>query len=96
MNEQQQILKDVLKLLLTQGAKGSRKVGREGKRQLDVRNVQQKRAKLYMKLGKEVEQLVKLGELEHPGILRAIEHLNRLEKEMEQLTRQTELVPKDD
>ncbi len=96
MNDQQQMIKDVLKILLSQGATGSKRVGREGKRQLDIRNINVKRDKLYLKLGKEVEQLIKLGELEHPGLLRAIGHLKKLEEELEAITKSTQIVPKAD
>ena len=91
MGERQQLFRDVIKLLLKQSAKGGVELGREGRRQMHLRNLKQKRTQLYRKLGKEVEQLIQQGELEHPGLERALKYLSQVEAEIEQITNSTDV-----
>lgn len=82
MSEGSDLLRTVLKTALKQGMSGARIVGQQSKRQMEIRGLKQKRNTLYKKLGKEVEQLVIQGELEHPGIERALQHLKELEDQL--------------
>ena len=92
MSERQQILRDVLKVILKQGARGSVELSREGRKQLALRALRQK-TRLYRKLGKEVEQLIQQGGLEHPGLERALKHLTQVEAEIAELQRNTAIQP---
>ena len=83
MSEQTDLLKSVLKTVLKQGAGGAKKVGKESKRQMTLRNLKQRKQTLYQKLGKEVEQLVNQEELSHPGLDRALRHLAEVDAELE-------------
>lgn len=96
MNERQQVLRDVLKVLLKQGARGGVELGREGRKQMALRALKQKQTRIYRKLGKEVEQLIQQGELEHPGLERALKHLAQVEAEIAQLQNGTAIVPSSD
>jgi hypothetical protein len=87
MSEQTDLLKSVLKTVLKQGAGGAKKMGRESKRQMTLRTLNQRKQTLYQKLGKEVEQLVKQEELSHPGLDRALKHLAEVEAELESMAK---------
>ena len=93
MSERQQILRDVLKVILKQSARGSVELSREGRKQLALRALRQKQTRIYRKLGKEVEQLIQQGELEHPGLERALKHLTQVEAEIAELQRNTAIQP---
>lgn len=86
MSERSDMIRSVLKTAFKQSASGARVVGQQSKKQLQIRNLTQRKIILYQKLGKEVEQLVIQGELTHPGIQRALEHLASVEAELSALT----------
>ena len=81
-----------MKTALKQSTTGARIVGQQSKRQIQIRNLTQRKITLYQKLGKEVEQLVIQGELSHPGIERALEHLAKVDEELFVLTNDTSIV----
>lgn len=82
MSERTDLIKSVLKTAIQQSSTGAKVVGQQSKKQLQLRSLNQRKNTLYQKLGKEVEQLVIQGELEHPGINRALEHLAKVDKEI--------------
>ncbi len=83
MSEQSELVKSILKTVLKQGATGAKKVGKESRKQATLRGLKQRKATLYQKLGKEVEQLIIQGELEHPTLVRALKHLADVNAEIE-------------
>jgi hypothetical protein len=93
MSARQQVLRDVLKVILKQGARGGVEIGREGRKQMALRALKQKQTRIYRKLGKEVEQLIQQGELQHPGLERALKHLAQVEAEIAELQRSTAIEP---
>ena len=69
------------------GSKGKEKLGEfahQGKKKLALRSLRKDRIKMYEKLGREVEQLCAAGEIKHPGLLRGVERIQTLEKEIEE------------
>lgn len=82
MNEQDR-MKEVLRIVLTKGMKGMVKAGSQGVDQVELRSLRKKKERLYMKLGKEAAILAKQGDLEHPGLTRALSHLAEVEQEIE-------------
>lgn len=86
MSERSDLIKSVLKTALQQGSTGAKVVGQQSKKQLQLRSLNQRKNTLYQKLGREVEQLVIQGELTHPGINRALEHLAKVDKEIADLS----------
>jgi len=86
MSERSDLIRSVLKKAFKQSTTGARVVGQQSKRQIQIRNLTQRKYTLYQKLGKEVEQLVIQGELSHPGIQRALEHLAKVDEELSALT----------
>jgi len=83
MSENTDLIKSVLKTVLKQSAVGAKKVGKTSQKQMTLRGLKQRKDTLYLKLGKEVEQLVKQGELTHPGLERALAHLAEVDAELE-------------
>ena len=82
MSERSDLIRSVIKTAVKQSATGARVVGHQSKRQIQIRTLTQRKNTLYQKLGKEVEQLVIQGELSHPGIQRAMEHLASVDEEL--------------
>ena len=82
MSERSDLIRSVIKSAVKQSATGARVVGHQSKKQIQIRTLTQRKNTLYQKLGKEVEQLVIQGELSHPGIQRALEHLASVEEEL--------------
>ncbi len=56
-----------------------------GRRRIDLRSLRKDRRRIYEKLGKEVEALVEAGEVSHPGLIRGVERLQELDREIESL-----------
>jgi hypothetical protein len=67
-----------LRLILNRGRTEVKRVGSQGKHQLNVRSLKKDRSKMYEKLGKEVEQLILSGELVHPSLQRGFDRLQEL------------------
>lgn len=86
MSERSDLIKSVLKSAIQQGSVGAKAVGQQSKKQLQLRSLNQRKSTLYQKLGREVEQLVIQGELEHPGIKRALDHLAKVDEEIADLS----------
>lgn len=85
MSERSDMIRSAIKTAFKQSATGARVVGHQSKRQIQIRNLMQRKNALYQKLGKEVEQLVVQGELSHPGIQRALDHLSAVDEELSAL-----------
>ena len=92
MSERSEMILSVIKTAFKQSASGARVVGHQSKRQIQIRNLMQRKNTLYQKLGKEVEQLVVQGELSHPGIQRALAHLASVDEELTTLLSETSIV----
>ncbi len=90
MSEQTELVKSILKTVLKQGTTGAKKVGKESRKQVALRGLKQRKATLYQKLGKEVEQLIVQGELEHPTLARALKHLADVDAEIEAINAKSE------
>ena len=86
MSERTDMIRSVLTTAIKQSATGARIVGQQSKKQMQIRNLTQRKNTLYQKLGKEVEQLVIQGDLSHPGLQRALEHLAKVDEELAALT----------
>ena len=86
MNEQDR-LKEALRIVLSRGMKGMVKVGSQGAEQMGLRALRKKQDRLYMKLGKELEILVNQGDIQHPGLERALSLLAEVQQEIEQATK---------
>ena len=73
------------------GARGKERlelIAQQSKNKLAIRSLRKDRSKMYEKLGREVEQLCAAGEVHHPGLLRGVERIQALEKQIEEAQRQ--------
>ena len=59
------------------------KVAHESKERLLLRSLRKDRIKLYEKIGREVEQLILTGDIEHPGLEKRITKIREIEQEIE-------------
>ena len=69
------------------GTRGKERLGliaQQGKKKLALRSLRKDRSKMYEKLGREVEHLCAAGEVHHPGLLRGVERIQALEKQIEE------------
>lgn len=89
MNEQER-LKEALRIVLAKGMQSMVKVGSQGAEQMGLRALRKKQEKLYLKLGKEVELLARQGDIKHPGLDRALSRLAEVQLELEQFKKQSE------
>ena len=87
MSEEQESPTDLFMMLATMvGKRGKQRLGslaQNGKKKLALRSLRKDRSKMYEKLGREVEQLCAAGEIHHPGLLRGVERIQELEKQIE-------------
>ena len=65
------------------GQKEFTKVANESKERLLLRSLRKDRLKLYEKIGREVEQLILTGDIEHPGLEKRISKIREIEQEIE-------------
>ena len=59
------------------------KVAHESKERLLLRSLRKDRLKLYEKIGREVEQLILTGDIEHPRLEKRISKIREIEQEIE-------------
>lgn len=88
MSEERESSTDLFIVLATLiGNRGKERLGliaQQSKKKLALRSLRKDRSKMYEKLGREVEQLCAAGEVHHPGLLRGVERIQALEKQIEE------------
>ena len=88
MSEKRESSTDLFMALATLiGSRGKDRLGviaEQGKKKLALRSLRKDRIKMYEKLGREVEQLCAAGEIQHPGLIRGVERIKELEKQIEE------------
>ena len=94
MSEERESSTDLFMALATLiGTRGKEKLGiiaQQGKKKLALRSLRKDRSKMYEKLGREVEQLCAAGEVHHPGLIRGVERIQALEKQIEEAQKEAE------
>ena len=81
-DELAQMMRKVVRLVMQKGREKVSSVAKDGRKQLELRSLRKDRVRLYEKLGKEVEQLIQAGEIEHKGLERGLERIRTLEREL--------------
>ena len=94
MSEERESSTDLFMALATlTGTRGKERLGviaQQGKKKLALRSLRKDRSKMYEKLGREVEQLCAAGEVRHPGLIRGVERIQALEKQIEEAQKEAE------
>ena len=94
MSEERESSTDLFMALATLlGTRGKERLGliaQQGKKKLALRSLRKDRSKMYEKLGREVEQLCAAGEVHHPGLIRGVERIQALEKQIEEAQKEAE------
>lgn len=70
---------ELLGRLFRRGRTEMEKAARQAKERLTLRQLKGDRDRMYQKLGKESRHLLEAGELDHPGLRRAVERIKELE-----------------
>ena len=73
----------ILGRVFERGQKELTKVAHESKERLLLRSLRKDRLKLYEKIGREVEQLIITGDIQHPGLEQRIVKIREIEQEIE-------------
>ncbi len=98
-NERTDAVVDLFGRMLKAGRTGAEKMARMGRERLLLRQLRADRDRLYRKLGKEVRQLLETGDLEHPGVRRAVGRIAEIDARVaeveEQIRRGGEVVEPD-
>ena len=98
-NDRADAVVDLLGRVLKAGRTGAEKMARMGRERLLLRQLRADRDRLYRKLGKEVRQLLETGDLEHPGVRRAVGRIAEIDARVaeveEQIRRGGEVVEPD-
>ena len=80
-------IRDTLGIILgrvfERGQRELTKVAHESKERLLLRSLRKDRLKLYEKIGREVEQLILTGDIQHPGLEQRIVKIREIEKEID-------------
>ena len=83
-------VKSVLRILMREGQKKLGAAFDDGRTSLSLRALKRDRQKMFEKLGREVVRLVEAGEIEHPGILRGVERIKKIEEELQRSEQSTD------
>lgn len=75
----------ILGRVFERGQKELTKVAQESKERLLIRSLRKDRLKLYEKIGREVEQLILTGDIQHPGLEQRIITIREIEQEIEEV-----------
>ena len=83
-DELRSALKSVLKILAREGQKRLGTALDDGRTSLTLRALKRDKQKMYEKLGREVVRLVEAGEIDHPGLLKGVERIKKIEAELQE------------
>lgn len=75
-----EVVGDLLGRLWRRGRVEMEKATRQARERLTLRQLKGDRDRMYQKLGKEARHLLEGGELDHPGVRRAVERIRELEE----------------
>ena len=81
-DELRSALKSVLKIFVREGQKKLGTALDDGRTSLTIRALKRDKQKMFEKLGREVVRLVEAGEIDHPGILRGVNRIKKIEVEL--------------
>ena len=74
-----EVVGDLLGRLFRRGKVEMERATRQARERLTLRQLRSDRDRMYQKLGKETRHLLEGGEIEHPGLRRAVERIKELE-----------------
>ena len=87
-NSSRDLFIQLFEIVVSKGKKEIKNLASDGRRRLDLRSLNRDRIRMYEKLGREVECLIAAGEIEHPGLIRGVDRIRTLEKQIETLKKQ--------
>lgn len=78
-------LKQFLQIVFERGKQELVKRAFDGRKALELRAFKRDRLKMYEKLGREVEMLAAAGDIDHPGLIRGVQRIHKLDAQIEEL-----------
>ncbi|MBT3222969.1 MAG: hypothetical protein HN348_28160, partial [Proteobacteria bacterium] len=81
----QDALAQLLKRMLNRGQSGIEKMANRGRSRLELRQMQKDLDHFWIRLGKTAYHLSNGGEIDHPGIRKAMERIDELEAHIDEL-----------
>lgn len=81
-NRSLESMSELLGKLWTRTQEGATRAGRAARDMLHLRQLRADRERMFVKLGKEVRQLVAAGEIQHPGLLRGVARIDDIERQV--------------
>ena len=75
-------LGELLGRFVNRAKEEAERAARRGRDQLHLRQLRNDRDVMYQKLGKEARNLLEAGEIAHPGLLKAVERIEELERRL--------------
>jgi len=87
------ILKDLLDYVSTRSKAGIAVAQERGRHQLEIRQLKKDRNKRLEKLGREVMALLDAGELEHPGLMSHMSHIEALDERIRKQVATGDIAP---
>jgi|GEM_PF-2757867 len=83
--QSKELVLQLLSLLRANGKDMFHKAADDGRRKLELRSLRKDRNKMYEKLGREVERLVEGGEVHHPGLIKGVERIAKLQAKIAEM-----------
>jgi hypothetical protein len=74
----------LLRVAFARGKVELERAASEGRHRLELHQLRKDRNAMYAKLGREVRALQEGGELQHPGVARAVERIRELDDKIQQ------------
>ena len=92
-NNSRDLFLQLFEIVVSKGKKELKNIATDSRRRLDLRSLQRDRIRMYEKLGREVECLIAAGEIEHPGLIRGVDRIRQLERQLENLKKISKTSP---
>jgi polyhydroxyalkanoate synthesis regulator phasin len=86
----------LVRAMMARGKVGLERAATDGRTRLELRQLRKDRETMYLKLGRELRQLVEAGEITHPGMVRGAERIGELDQKISALEAKVGPEPEDD
>lgn len=87
-------LGQVMRVVVRRGRAELSRAAAQGRVRIELRQLRKDRQRMFEKLGREVVRLVEGGELSHPGVIRGVERIRRLDVQIAAVEADVRVTPK--
>ena len=82
-DESGQLFRVMMRSLFSRGRLEVGRLAEGSRKQIDMLALRRDQSRMYEKLGKEVEQLIAIGQVTHPGLQRGFQRLQEINQQIE-------------